>query len=224
VHTKCIAITQNHAALNNILEFANIAWPPVALEQVICLLADGVDLFTSFTRVALDEVVDQQGNVIGSLTEGWHSYGENIQSIEKILAKRAIRDGLFQLAVGRGYHPYVNRDRLDATNALNFPFLEDSEQCYLGFRRQIADLVEENRASISRLKPSQALLECSSEGAFFMPEQFRDNERGWNRCTVHLNEGMAGASRSVVNGASHQFFPRSCFTKDEHCGIRGCDP
>src|SRR5215510_11426060 len=182
------------------------------------------DLFAGFLCVALDEVVDEQGNVIGSFTERRNSDGENIQSIEKILAKRASRDGLFQVAVGRSDDAYVNRDRLDAANALNFPFLEDAEQCNLGFSRQISDLVEENRASISRLKPSHALLECSGEGAFFMPKQFRGNERGWNRCTVHLNEGMTGAPRSVVNGTSHQFFTRSCFTQDEHCRIRGCDP
>src|SRR2546426_8040302 len=106
------------------------------------------------------------------MESGW----ENVQPIEKVLTKRTIRYGVLQVAVGRGQYRYISRYRLNAPDALDFPLLEDSEKCNLGFGREIADLVEEYRSSVSRLKTSDALLYRSCEGAFFVSEQLGGNQ------------------------------------------------
>ncbi len=151
--------------------------------------------------------------------ERWNPDGENVQPVEKVLTEPAIRYRLLQVAVSRGQYPYINRYRLNAPNALNFPLLEDSEKCNLSLGREIADLVEENRSSVSRLKTSHALLYRSGEGAFFVSEQLGGNQRRRNCCAIHANKGSGGAVRPLVYGASDQFLSRSGFSQDQDSGI-----
>src|SRR5262249_5681291 len=135
VYAEGFAVAQNNGSLDYILQFANVARPIVALEQVVCFLADIFNLFTSFLRIALHEILDQQRDVIGSLLERWELDKGYVDPAEKVLAKRASRYGFVQSAIGRGYDHYINAYRLDGPNLLNFSLLQYAEKCKLGFGR-----------------------------------------------------------------------------------------
>jgi hypothetical protein len=54
-----------------------------------------------------------------------------------------------QVAVGGGDDSNVYPDRGGAAHAIQLSFLEDAEQLHLSFRRQFADLVEEDAPSMT---------------------------------------------------------------------------
>ncbi len=58
VYRKGLTVTQDQAALNQVLQLSNVAWPLVSLKQFQCLLIYFLDLLPGLLRVAKDEVLN----------------------------------------------------------------------------------------------------------------------------------------------------------------------
>src|SRR5262249_15843789 len=58
-----VRVGHDHRALDDILKLADVARPVVALQQVRRLPADATDLPAFACGVAVDEVLDEQGNI-----------------------------------------------------------------------------------------------------------------------------------------------------------------
>src|SRR5882762_8964622 len=56
-----------------------------------------------------------------------------------------------------------------------------------------------------------------------MAKQFRGNQRGWKRSTIHTNEGTTGSLRSFVDGTGDEFFACAGFPGNQNCGVGGSD-
>jgi hypothetical protein len=63
---------------------------------------------------------------------------------------------LAQRAVGGGHHAHVDRDRLRAAEAGDLALLERAQELDLRGRRDLADLVEEQRARVGELEAARA--------------------------------------------------------------------
>src|SRR5712675_453507 len=87
IYTKGFPITQNHRALDYILQLANVARPVVSLEQIQGSLIYVSNLFTSCLRVTIDQVTDQQRNVVNALAQCRNSNRKNIETVEQILSE-----------------------------------------------------------------------------------------------------------------------------------------
>src|SRR5258708_696663 len=72
-----------------------------------------------------------------------------------------------------------------------------------------------------QLKATLAALDGASEGTLLVAKQFRSDQGGRNRRTVHADERLAGPLRVLVYGASNQLFSCAGFASDQHCGIGG---
>jgi len=102
---------------------------------------------------------------------------------------------------------------------LEFVFLQHPQERDLRFRREFADLVQEERPAVSRFKPPQTPLQCTSEGSFFVPEKLGRNQRLGNRGAVHAEECSGSAFRSAMQRARNQLFACSGFAQNENCRI-----
>src|SRR5882762_12027254 len=49
-----------------------------------------------------------------------------------------------------------------------------------------------------------------------MAKQFRGNQRGWKRSTIHTNEGTTRSLRSFVNGTGDEFFACAGFPGNQN--------
>ena len=65
------------------------------------------------------------------------------------------RDLLLEIAVRRGDDAHVDLDRLAAADPLELALLQDAQQLDLHVQRELADLVEEQRAAVGQLEPAQ---------------------------------------------------------------------
>ena len=74
--------------------------------------------------------------------------GHDVQPVIEVLAELAIGDRLFQVAVGGGDHPHVDRDLARTAHALKRPLLEHPQQLRLKIRIQLADFVQVKNASL----------------------------------------------------------------------------
>ena len=129
-------------------------------------------LLPRFVGIAINEVLDQQGKVFSSFTEGRQVNGKHVAPIKEIAPKRAGGHGSLQVPIGGGNHPHIGPNRSRSTDPLEFPLLQHAEQGILGVCGKIADFIEEDRASFGELETTQSPLERSGERAFLMSEQF----------------------------------------------------
>ena len=74
--------------------------------------------------------------------------------------------------MGRADDAHVDRDLLAAADALDHALLQEAQQLGLQRHRQVADLVEEERAAVGRLDLAQGLLGRAGERALLVAEQF----------------------------------------------------
>src|SRR5437773_12530458 len=109
---------------------------------------------------------------------------------------------------------------MTVADSLNLMILKDTEQRDLCFRRQIANLVEEDRAAIGGLEPAEAPLQRARERALLVAEELGGDERRGDRRTAHANEGATRSMRFRVDGPCDQLFAATGCTADEHVRIR----
>ena len=69
--------------------------------------------------------------------------------------KDAVRDHLREIAVGRGDDADVDSERLLSADPLERAVLEHAQQPHLRVERQLANLVEEQRAAVGALEPAR---------------------------------------------------------------------
>src|SRR5262249_25383479 len=106
--------------------------------------------------------------------------------------------------MGRAYHPHVDGNFLAPTQPLDAPLLQEAQQLCLQGERQVADLVEEQRALVRDFDLAWRLLGCASERALFIPEQLALEQILRDRRAIDGNETMRTPWRSIVRAACKQ--------------------
>ena len=72
--------------------------------------------------------------------------------------------------MGRGQNPHVHRNRLRAADPLERHFLKHAQQLGLDLQVDVADFVEEQRAAVGLLEPSDPIAVGPRERAFDVAE------------------------------------------------------
>src|SRR5690606_28661635 len=124
---------------------------------------------------------------------------ENMDAIVEVFAEIPVGNQLLEVLVGGGDEPDVDRLGPLVADTLNLAFLQHAQEFELQQRRDIADLVQEQRSAIGRLKQSDLVLHGAGEGALHVPEQFTFEQRLGNGGAVDSNEGALPASALRVD-------------------------
>ena len=143
------------------------------------------------------ERVEQLLDVVPALSERRQEQLDDGQPVVQVLAKAAVGHPIAQIAPGRGNHPDVG---------LLFPLgahwavgvaLEQAQQAGLGLERQLADLVQEERAPPGG--PDQPIppLLGTGEGPSLVAEQLGLDQRAGQRSTVDGDEGPSPTGLGV---------------------------
>ena len=134
-------------------------------------------------------------NVVRPLAQRRQIDAQDVEPIEQIGAEPPVLDELAQRLVRRGDDAHVDRDRLHAADAHELALLEHAQQLDLRRRRNLADLVEEERSRIGELEASEPPLGRAGERALLVAEQLALEQRLGQRADVH------GDERLVARGA-----------------------
>src|SRR5262249_30393982 len=126
--------------------------------------------------VSPHEVFDQHQDVVSAFSKRWHLDGKHVEPIKEILAKGTARYRGSQVAIRGSDDANVDADRLHASDALEFAFLQDMQQRDLGLRQQFAHFIQENRPAISELEAPQPPLRGARKRSTLMTEQFGRNQ------------------------------------------------
>ena len=99
-----------------------------------------------------EERLDQHRQVVDAFAQRRHPDRGHADAIEQILTQPRLRHLSIEVAVRGGDEPDIDFSRRGLTDARDFPLLQDAQQARLHTHRNVANLVEKQRAPLRRFE------------------------------------------------------------------------
>src|SRR5467141_4191415 len=212
----------NYGALDYILKFSYVPWPMISAQGIHCRGWNCFhDLFHASGKL-LRKVPHQERNIPLAFPQGRNVDGKNIQTKEEIGSELLLAHHRFKIAVRRGNQARIGPKRARASQPLELPLLQDSEQFGLQFERNLSYFVQENRAAVGHFETANALRDRSRKCAFLVSEQFAFQQACRNGRAVELDEGLPAPRTQIMNATRNQLLSRACLAINQHRRIRRC--
>ena len=189
-----------HKPPDQIFKFAHVAGPRVPLEPFD---RGGLDGFLSkpFAPCHTQEVPDKIANVFLALAQRRQPHRHDVQAVEQILAKQALLNLCFEIAMRRRDDAHVGFNWRTPANSCVFALLQHAQQPRLRLERHVADFVQEQRSAFRLLKSPGGARLRASERAFLVSEEFALYEFARNGRHVDGNERTLPALAKIVQNA-----------------------
>src|SRR6266403_382542 len=112
----------------------------------------------------------EKRNIFAAFAQRGNLNGNDAEAVVEVLAEAAFRNLFLELLVGSGDDADVDVGFLGAADGADFAFLKDTVELHLHGQAHVADLVHEERASMSSLEEALAVFVGASEGALHVAE------------------------------------------------------
>ena len=146
--------------------------------------------------------------------------GHHFEPIIQIAAKSLRLDRRFQIAVGCGDQPDVDRKGLIVTNPCNSSLFQHTQQLRLNRQWHVADFIQKQCPAVGILKRANSIVQGIRIGAFDVPKQRGLDQILGQPSTVQRMKSLALAKAILVECLSDQFLTRTVLAGDQHGGIR----
>src|SRR5215472_5821616 len=168
--------------------------------------------------VFLEEMLHEQGNILGAIVEARNADFDGVETKEKVLAEAAGQHFGAQVAVGSGNQANIDFFDFGRAHALNFAVLNDAQQLGLHLQRSLADFVEKYGAAAGVFEQAGAGVGGASERAAHVAEELAFEQRIDQRGAIADGEALFGHRAQLMKGARHEFLARAGGAADEHVG------
>src|SRR5262249_39969986 len=156
---------ENDCPLQDIFQLPDIPWPGILFQTPHRFTSNSGQLPANSSGELRYEKPHKQRDIGLSIAQRGQANRKNVQTGVKIFPKGLLATSLHQVAFGGGDNAHVHSNRRASADAFEFALLQDSQQLDLRFRRQLADLVEEDCASVGQLEAAEALGNSPAERA-----------------------------------------------------------
>src|SRR5690606_713866 len=162
-----------------ILELANVSRPAIGLEALhrCGIKALGWKALLNHPR---QEVPNELGNVFGPFAQRWQPDGNDVEPVEKVLAKEPLADQQSEVAVRSGDDANVRADRHPAPHRRVLALLQHTKEPRLRLDRHVTDLVEKEGAAIRLLEAAGRARRSAGECALLVSEQLALDQLPWD--------------------------------------------
>src|SRR5206468_492051 len=121
----------------------------------------------------LQEMFGQERDIFAPLAQGREMKVQDVETVVEIGAKPARRNQLRQVAIGGGQHTHVDVARATLADRLDFAAFQKAQELGLRHTRELADLVQEERAFCRFANETKMIFVGTSEGAALMAKKLR---------------------------------------------------
>jgi hypothetical protein len=126
-----------------------------------------------------------------------------------------------QIPVGGGDQAGVGAPGAGAAQALELLLLQDAQELGLHLERELADLIEKERAMVSQLEAAEALRHGPGKGAFLVPEELTFEQSRRDGRAIERHEGVATPRAALMKRVRYELFARAGLTSDEDGRLGG---
>src|SRR5690348_16338275 len=111
----------------------------------------------------MQQALDERIEILESIAQRRHLEHDHAQSMIEVFAETPGFDLASQIAVRRRDDARLHRSRLALADALERALLEHAQQLRLDLRRELGDLVEQQRALARDLEPTRSIRDGAGE-------------------------------------------------------------
>ena len=191
-------VRQDHRALDQVLQLADVARPVVPRQRIHRLGRDRLDRSSSSgARTAARSAAPASGCPRAARAAAARVIGNDVQPVEEVLAELLLVGERRQVAVGRRDQARIGAQRARAAQPLELALLQHAQQLRLQLERDLADFVEEHGAAVGQLEAADALADRAGERALLVAEQLALEQPGRDRRAIQLDEGADRGARSA---------------------------
>jgi len=169
----------------------------------------------TFDRLTQEEGA-QMRDLLAPFAERRDVDPDDAEAVIEILAELAFGDALFEIGVGRGDDANVDSLRLGLADRHDLVLLEEAQEFRLDVQRQIADLVEKQRAAGRRADQPGLIRDRAGETAAPVAEQLTVGEIASGGRAVVRQKRAGAAVRTDVNRARDQLLAGAALSRDQH--------
>ena len=210
-----LVLRQRDAALEHVPELADVAGPVVGAEQGKRRLGHAGHALAAAGGRFSHQVVDEQRDVLAPLAQRREVDGHHLQPVVEVLAEASGRDRPPEVAVGGSDDPDVHLPPLRPAHGADLVLLEDAQELGLERRRDVPDLVEEDRAAVRLREQTGRVGHRARERAAHVPEELALEERLGERGAVDRHERPLAAQAVAVDGARDELLARAALARDQ---------
>src|SRR5580704_17365646 len=127
--------------------------------------------FAVALRIASEEMVRQQGDVLAAFAQRWKMDFDGIQAKKQILAESTRGRLGSHVCVGGRQNAHVRSTCRRRADALEFARFEHPQKLGLQIQRDVGDLVQKKGAALSKLKTPDTIVARVGEGTFHVAEE-----------------------------------------------------
>ena len=214
---------QDHAALDQVFQLAHVARPVVVHQRLQGALADAAQALVVQRGEARKQVARERLDVGAALAQRRDANRVDVEPVQQVAAEAPLRHRLVEVDVGRRHHAHVHLARALRAQTLDLAVLQHTQQLGLCRQRQVAHLVEEQRAAIGALEAPGARRVRPGVGALLHAEQLGLDQLGRQRRAVDRNKRAARAVGVLVQGARETLLAHAGLAGEQHrdLGARG---
>ena len=155
-----------------VLQLADVSRPAMKTRGAQCIGRKGQTGFGLLNTIVVQEVLRHEDYVVSPLPQGANLDDDHRQAKVQVLSKLPAGHGLLQVPIRGREDAGVARNLLPAADALETLLLEKAQELHLDRRRQLANLIEKERASGRGFDVPLALRVGTRECAFLVAEEF----------------------------------------------------
>ena len=159
------------------------------------------------------------GDVLEAFAQRRQPQRDDIQPEKQILAEEALADLAAQILMGRGDDADIGLDGRAAANRDIFALLQYAQKPCLRLHRHVADLIEEEGASLGLLEAPGEPLIGAGECPLFVAEQFALDEIAGNCRHVDGNERALFSFAVIMQRAGDKLLAGAGFAGDHHSEV-----
>src|SRR4029079_8204825 len=119
------------------------------------------------------DTLDERRDVLETAAKGRERDATDGEAMEQVVAEATFEHVRVHVTSRRGDDAYVALDPVVAADAAHFGALERTKEAWLKIERELAELVDEERAAVDLLEHAFSNAYRAGEGAALVPEELR---------------------------------------------------
>ncbi len=210
------AIVEHHYVAHHVLQLAHIAGPGVVEQYPHSVGIEILEALVLLLGISQQEVARQQQYVFAALPQWRQGERDHVQTVVKILTKTPRLDLHQGIPVGGADEAHVHRLHLAAADPLQGTGLDEAQQLALQVEIHLADLVEEQGATVRQAGRPLAIPLGAGERSLHMTEDLALHQIVGNGGAVERDEGLTPARTALVDGLGTHLLAGAALPRDEH--------
>ena len=171
--------------------------------------------------LAFQKVGRQQRDVLAAFTQSGQTHGDEIDAIEKVLAKGMLADHLLQVGIRSTHHAHVGLARPAVAQRFVGLVLKHTQELHLTGRIELADFIKKNRTALGQFETPDTISYGICKCSLSVTEHFAFKQTLRHAAQIHLDKRPSRAPAIAMDGLGHKFLTRTVLAHNQYGSVRG---